>query len=68
MSTGTLKNLQGVANFVSLLSSIGFGSSVPPMQIAQQGSDVAVTLPLDQRLVQILLRFAADATRTLVTR
>lgn len=58
-----LQNLQQVANFVSLISSWGMGPSVPPMQIAQSGNDAAFTMPMDESLVRILLRVAADTVR-----
>jgi hypothetical protein len=57
----TLGNLQQVAQFMSWLSSWGFGASIPPMQVAQNGSDVAFTLPLDDSAVRLLMGVATDA-------
>jgi hypothetical protein len=58
-----LQNLQQVTNFVSIISSWGMGPSVPPMQVAQSGNDAAFTMPMDESLVRILLRVAADTAR-----
>jgi hypothetical protein len=58
-----LQNLQQVASLVSVLSSWGFGPSVPPMQIAQSGNDAAFTMVMDESLVRILLRVAADTAK-----
>jgi hypothetical protein len=57
----TLGNLQQVAQFMTWLSSWGFGASIPPMQVVQNGNDVAFTLPLDDSAVRILMGVAADA-------
>lgn len=45
---GLLQNLQSVTQLISL-----FGGSAPPVQIGQQGTDVAFTAPLDERLVHL---------------
>ncbi|NUQ79401.1 MAG: hypothetical protein HUU21_38315 [Polyangiaceae bacterium] len=58
-----LQNLQQLANFMTILSSWGFGPSVPPMQVAQSGNDAAFTMTMDESLVRILLRVAADTAR-----
>lgn len=58
-----LRNLQQAAQFMSMLSSWGFGGTVPPMQVATNTNDVAFTVPLDDTLVRLLLRTAADASR-----
>jgi hypothetical protein len=47
---------------MGFLYSLGFGTSLPPMQIAQQQNDVAFTLPMDDRFVAALLRIAVGAT------
>lgn len=58
-----LSNLQQMTQFVTLLSSWGMGGPVPPMKVAQFGSDVAFTLPLDESTAKLLLRLGADAAR-----
>jgi len=59
----SLQNVRQLTQFMSLLSSLGFGGSVPPMQVAQNGNDVAFTLPLDDRFVRLLLGRVVDLTR-----
>jgi hypothetical protein len=59
----SLQNLSSVTNFVSLISSWGMGPTVPPMQVAVNGNDAAFTLPLEESLVRILLRLAAETAR-----
>jgi hypothetical protein len=58
----SLANVRSAAAFLNLVTSL-FGGSVPNMQVAQNGNDVAFTLPLDDRLVRLLLGRVVDATR-----
>jgi len=58
-----LQNLQQIANVVTIISSWGMGPTVPPMQIAQSGNDAAFTMQMDESLVRILLRVAADTAK-----
>lgn len=60
---GALANLQQMTKFVTLLSSWGMGGPVPAMKVAQAGSDVAFTLPLDESTAKLLLRLAADTAK-----
>jgi hypothetical protein len=57
-----LRNLQGLTQLMGLLSSLGFGASLPPMQVAQKSTDVAFTLPVDDRILAMLVRLAVNAT------
>lgn len=61
--TAALQNLNQLTQFMSLLSSLGFGVSIPPLRLAQSGNDVAFTVALDDRLVRVALARMADAIR-----
>jgi hypothetical protein len=63
LGSASLQNLQQIASFMSILSSWGMGPSVPPLQVAQSGNDAAFTMTLDESLVRILLRLAAETAR-----
>jgi hypothetical protein len=41
---------------------------VPPLQVGQQGSDVAFTLPLDDHFVHLLLAGAANIAQAAAPR
>jgi hypothetical protein len=45
------------------LTAIGFGAQPPDLRVAQQGSEVAFTMPLDARLMGGLLNVAAGKTQ-----
>ena len=57
-----LRNVQQLTQLVGFLYSLGFGSSIPPMQVAVQQNDVAFTLPMDDKVFGSLLRLAAPST------
>jgi hypothetical protein len=57
-----LANVRSFAAMMSL-ATVLFGGSIPNMQVAQSGNDVAFTLPLDDRLMRLLLGRVIDATR-----
>lgn len=57
-----LRNLQQLTQLMSLFTSWGWGA-VPTPQIAQQASDVAFTVPVEDRFVHTLIRIAADSTK-----
>lgn len=58
----SLANVRSFATMMSLVTVL-FGGSIPNMQVAQNGNDVAFTLPLDDRLMRLLLGRVIDATR-----
>lgn len=57
-----LRNVQQLGQLMGFLYSLGFGASLPPMQVAAQQNDVAFTLPMDDRLAGAMLRLAVAAT------
>jgi hypothetical protein len=58
-----LGQLQQLAYLASLLASWGFGGQMPPLDVSQQGSDVAFATSLDTGLVSMLLTAAAQLLR-----
>jgi len=63
----SLQKAQQIASVVSLFASIGFGATLPTIQVAQNASDVAFTMPVDDSFVRFLIRHVSDMTRPLVT-
>jgi len=61
----SLRNVQSFAQLLGLLSTLGFGGSLPPMQVGLQGNDVQFTLPVDSRYASFLLRLGIAATTPL---
>jgi hypothetical protein len=66
-AAASLNNVQQTAQMGGLFSSLGLGTALPSIQVAQHENDVAFTVPVDESFVQLLLRLAVDATRTLAT-
>ncbi|MEO7332263.1 MAG: hypothetical protein ABI193_27045, partial [Minicystis sp.] len=62
-----LQQVQQLASLVSLFSSFGFGAPLPSPQIAQQQSDVAFTVQVEDSLVKVLLQQAGAITKSAVT-
>ena len=58
----SLRSVQSVAQLMGLLSSLGFGGSLPTMQVRQEDRDVQFTLPVDGRYASFLLRLGIAAT------
>lgn len=58
----SLRSVQSFTQLLGILSSFGFGGSLPPMQVGQQGSDVQFTLPVDSRYASFLIRLGIAAT------
>ena len=57
-----LRSVQSFTQLLGILSSFGFGGSLPPMQVGQQASDVQFTLPVDVRYASFLIRLGIAAT------
>jgi hypothetical protein len=62
-----LQQVQQLTSLVSLFSSFGFGAPLPTPQIAQQQSDVAFTVQVEDSLVKVLLQQAGSITKSAVT-
>jgi hypothetical protein len=58
-----LKNLAQMASFAGLVTSLGFGPSLPPMKIAISGSDVGFTQPIDTGFARYLINFLGGSLR-----
>jgi hypothetical protein len=63
----SLKHVQQIAGLVSMFTAVGFGATIPSPDVMQQGNDIAFTLKVDESFVRLLLRQAADMSRTSVT-
>lgn len=58
----SLSDVRQFIQSVGWLASIGFGAQAPNLKVAQQGSDVAFTMPVDGRFVSGMLRMLASGT------
>ena len=66
-ASANLAHVQQIAGLVSLFSSIGFGAPLPSPQVMQQGSDLGITVAVDEGFVRLLLRQVGDATKQATT-
>jgi hypothetical protein len=62
-----LADLQKLAGFMSLLSSLGLIGPVPTMQIAQRTNDVAFAVPVDTSFARFLLGMLGDVAKKATT-
>jgi hypothetical protein len=58
-----LRSVADMGQWVNLLASFGFGSALPPAQIAVQAEEVAVVQPVDTQLARAVLGLFASAVR-----
>lgn len=65
-SNSQLESLKSLSPFMSLLSAIGLGISIPPIQSAQSGKDVGFTIAMDEGTARTLLRKGGDVLRSVV--
>lgn len=65
-SSSQLESLKSLSPFMSLLSAIGLGMSIPPIQSAQSGKDVGFTIAMDEGTARTLLRKGGDVMRSVV--
>jgi hypothetical protein len=57
-----IDGLQQASGLMRLLSAIGFGVSLPSMQLKQEGADVGFAMPVDEGFARLLLGLAVQAT------
>ncbi len=65
-SASAFESLRSISPFMSLLSAIGLGITIPPIQSAQQGKDVGFTVAMDEGTARTLLRKGGDVMRSVV--
>lgn len=65
-SASAFESLRSISPFMSLLSAIGLGITIPPIQSAQQGKDVGFTVAMDEGTARTLLRKGGDVMRGVV--
>ena len=65
-SQSALESLKSISPFMSLLSAIGLGITIPPIQSAQSGKDVGITIAMDESTARTLLRKGGDVLRAVV--
>ena len=58
-----LGQLQQLAYFGSLLATWGFGGSMPELEVAQQGTNVAFATKVDTGMMNLVLSLLVNATR-----
>lgn len=65
-SVSTMQSINSISPFLSLLSSIGLGITIPPIQAARSNKDVGFSVAVDESTARTLLRKGADVMRSLV--
>jgi hypothetical protein len=65
-SVSTLQTIGSLGPFASLLSAVGLGITIPPIQSARIGKDVGFTVAVDEALSRTLLRKGGDMMRSAV--
>lgn len=65
-SHGALQSINSISPFMSLLSSIGLGITIPPIQSARKAKDVGFTVAVDESTSRTLLRKGGDVLRSVV--
>lgn len=60
----SLDEIQRLAAFASLLAVLGFGASLPAVDVAPQGTSVAFATKVDRTLAQLMLGLVIQATQT----
>lgn len=65
-SVSTMESLNSISPFMSLLSSIGLGVTIPPIKSARKEKDVGFTIAMDEGTARTLLRKGGDVFRGVV--
>lgn len=65
-SASTMQSLNSISPFVSLLSAIGLGISIPPIKVARSSKDVGFTIAMEEGTARTLLRKGGDVLRSVV--
>lgn len=65
-SASALQSIGSISPFISMLSSIGLGMSIPPIQAARKDKDVGIAVAVDESTSRTLLRKGADVLRAAV--
>lgn len=65
-SVSTMQSINSISPFLSLLSSIGLGITIPPIQAARSNKDVGFSVAVDESTARTLLRKGADVMRSVV--
>ena len=65
-SAGTMQSLNSISPFMSLLSAIGLGFSIPPIKSSRSGKDVGFTIAMEEGTARTLLRKGGDVLRSVV--
>ncbi len=65
-SASAIGTINSISPFMSLLSTIGLGITIPPISVARQNKDVGFTTSVDENTGRTLLRKGADVMRSIV--
>jgi len=65
-SAAAMQSINTLSPFMSLLSTIGLGITIPPINVARQAKDVGFTIATDEGTARVLLRKAGEVMRSAV--
>ncbi len=65
-SASALDSINSISPFMSLLSSIGLGITIPPIKVARKEKDVGFTIAMDEGTARTLIRKGGDVFRSAV--
>ena len=65
-SASALDSINSISPFMSLLSSIGLGITIPPIKVARKEKDVGFTVAMDEGTARTLSRKGGDVFRSAV--
>jgi hypothetical protein len=65
-SASAMESLNSLSPFMSLLSAIGLGMTIPPIKVARKETDVGFTVAMDESTARTLLRKGGDVFRSAV--
>lgn len=65
-SASAMESLNTISPFMSLLSSIGLGITIPPIKVARNEKDVGFTIAVDEGTARTLIRKGGDVFRSAV--
>lgn len=65
-SASAMESLNTISPFMSLLSAIGLGVTIPPIKVARKEKDVGFTVAMDEGTARTLLRKGGDVFRSVV--
>lgn len=65
-SASSMESINSISPFISMLSSIGLGITIPPIKVARKEKDVGFTVAMDESTARTLIRKGGEVFRSAV--